>query len=156
MEITKKLHKKIMSLRGICRNNLFLIILFFIFISCKSPVITDNKEQLIIKEKVLNSSFDVGGIARQDTIRTELYYWDTIIKRLNKVDTIRTSFNEMTKYQTLKLASKPDTLRDTTFIKIASATKYIEVVPRWSWWCLFIAIAEFVIIVLYINPSTLF
>ena len=124
------------------------MILFLFFISCKSPVIIDNKEQLTIREKIINSSFEVGGIAKQDTIKTELFYWDTIIKRINKFDTISTTFNEITKYQTLKLVAEPDTLRDTTYIKSATEIKYIEVVPKWAWWCLFIAIAELVIIII--------
>ena len=128
-----------------------------ILISCKSPVITDNKEQLTIREKIFNSSFEVGGTAKNDTKRNEIFVWDTLIKRLNRVDTISTTFNELTKYQTIKLVAMTDTLRDTIYKKSETKTeykdviKYVEVVPKWLWWFIFIAIAEFLIIVLYLK-----
>jgi len=135
---------------------LIFAFLFFI-ISCKSPVIIDNKEQLTIREKIFNSSFEVSGIAKNDTIKKEIFVWDTIIKRLNNFDTISTTFNELTKYQTIKLVAMTDTLRDTIYkksetkIEYKDVIKYVKVVPKWLWWFIFIAIAEFLIIVLYLK-----
>jgi hypothetical protein len=125
-------------------QKIFLIILVsLVFVGCKT---VENKEQITIRERVLNNSFDVGGIAQQDTIKQELYVWDTIIKRVDKFDTVRTTFNEITKYQTIKLISQPDTLRDTTQTK--TKTIYIKVVPKWVWGTLLVGIVELIIIII--------
>ena len=139
------------------QKKVFVILILFFVVSCKSTEILENKEQTLIKEKIINSSFDIGGIANKDSVKQELYIWDTIIKRYEKMDTLRTTFNELTKYQTIKLFAMPDTLRDTTYIKTETKTKYIdvikyiEVVPKWMWWILFIAIAEFLFIIIQLR-----
>ncbi len=129
-----------------------VLVLFFLLNACRSAEIKDS-EHITIREKVINNSFEVGGFARQDSIKREIYFWDTIIK----LDTIRTTYDEIRKFQTLQIKAKTDTLRDTIFIKSETkieyrdVIKYKEVVPKWVWWCLFIAVAEFVIIVMYLR-----
>ena len=132
---------------------IFLIATFLFVISCRSAEIKD-KESITIREKIINNSFDIGGFARQDSIKRELYFWDTIIKKYDKIDTIKTSFNDITKFQTLQIKTRTDTLRDTIYIKSGTkieykdVIKYKEVVPSWVWWCLFIAILEFIFIIM--------
>ena len=152
MENTQKTRKACLL------NNRFLRLLIMIYVllstvSCQSPVTSDIKERLTVREKIINNSFDVGGIAKQDTVRGEIFVWDTIIKRFNRIDTIQTTFNEATKFQTLKLTAMPDTLRDTIYIKNKNQTKYIKVIPQWAWWCLFIAIIEAIIIIAFIKSK---
>jgi hypothetical protein len=112
-----------------------LCVLALLLAGCGTMPRSNSTEKLEVRERIYNPSFNFYGVAYQDSIWEEVYIWDTIFQ----TDTIRTTFNEITKVQSVRLSSKPDTLRDTTYIKADTVTHFVdkveykEVIPTWMW-----------------------
>jgi len=61
-------------LENIQKSKAWLILFFLLFITgCRTTAIIEQKEQTLIKEKIINSSFDIGGTAIQDTTRDAVF-----------------------------------------------------------------------------------
>ena len=108
--------------------------------SCRTARIM---EQVTIRERVVNNSFEVWGISKPDPLEQRLYILDTMLNE----NRILATFNIDTKEQSIKYEAKPDTLRDTT--QIITQTEIIKEVPLWVKILLAILVGMIIMVVIF-------
>jgi len=118
------------------KKTILILLSSLILLCCSTPQqATKSTEIITIRERIYDPSFDIWGRAWQDSIWEDVYIYDTIFRN----DTIRTTFNEITKIITLKYDAVPQILTDTITLKSDTITNFVdvvqykEVVPNWSW-----------------------